>query len=226
MKPKGALSKTLTFALAFVMLTLLPTACSGAADESAPAPGAESAAETDAAPADAAPALAPGEEPAGAGTGEPANADTPTQTGKEGNPMAVITMEKGGVIEIEFYPEDAPTTVETFTTLTKKGFYDGLTFHRVEPGFVVQGGDPNGNGTGGPGYTVKAEFNRRPHQRGAVAMARSAHPDSAGSQFYNCFATAPHLDGQYTVFGQVVNGMDVVDGIQVGDKMKSVVIKE
>ena len=139
--------------------------------------------------------------------------------------MATITMEKGGVIEIELYPDSAPKTVENFVTLSKKGFYNGLTFHRVEPGFVVQGGDPNGNGTGGPGYSIKAEFNERLHQRGTVAMARASDPDSAGSQFYICLAPAPSLDRQYTVFGKVVKGMDVVDKIQIGDKMKSVTIK-
>jgi len=141
------------------------------------------------------------------------------------NPMATITMEKGGAIEIELHPDSAPKTAENFVTLAKKGFYNGLTFHRVEPGFVAQGGDPNGNGTGGPGYSIKAEFNERPHKRGAVAMARAADPDSAGSQFYICLAPAPFLDGKYTVFGQVVKGMDVVDKIQIGDKMKSVTIK-
>ena len=104
---------------------------------------------------------------------------------------AVITMEKGGEIKIEFFPEDAPKTVENFVTLAKKGFYDGLTFHRVEPGFVVQGGDPKGNGTGGPGYKIKAEFNKQKHVRGAVAMARSQDPDSAGSQFYITLGPRP-----------------------------------
>ncbi len=139
---------------------------------------------------------------------------------------AVITMEKGGEIKIDFYPADAPKTVENFVTLAKKGFYDGLTFHRVEPGFVAQGGDPKGNGTGGPGYQIKAEFNKQKHVRGTVAMARSQNPDSAGSQFYICFKPAPFLDGQYTVFGIVTSGMDVVDGIKIGDKMKSVKIVE
>ena len=137
------------------------------------------------------------------------------------HPTAVITMEKGGEIRIELYPEDAPKTVESFITLAKKGFYDGLTFHRVVPGFVAQGGDPKGDGTGGPGYTLKAEFNKRKHVRGTVAMARSQSPDSAGSQFYICFAPAPHLDNNYTVFGQVTSGMDVVDRIKLGDKMKT-----
>jgi peptidylprolyl isomerase/peptidyl-prolyl cis-trans isomerase B (cyclophilin B) len=146
--------------------------------------------------------------------------------GKPMHPVAVITMEKGGQIRIELYSEDAPKTVESFVTLARKGFYNGLTFHRVVPGFVAQGGDPKGDGTGGPGYTLKAEFNPRKHVRGAVAMARSAHPDSAGSQFYICFAPASHLDGQYTVFGQVVKGMEVVDGIKVGDWMKTVKIEQ
>jgi peptidyl-prolyl cis-trans isomerase B (cyclophilin B) len=146
--------------------------------------------------------------------------------GKPMHPTAVITMDKGGEIRIELFPEDAPKTVESFVTLSKKGFYDGLTFHRVVPGFVAQGGDPKGDGTGGPGYTLKAEFNKKKHVRGTVAMARSASPDSAGSQFYICFAPAPHLDGQYTVFGQVVKGMEVVDQIKVGDRMKTVRIEE
>jgi peptidylprolyl isomerase/peptidyl-prolyl cis-trans isomerase B (cyclophilin B) len=146
--------------------------------------------------------------------------------GKPMHPTAVIAMDKGGEIRIELYPEDAPKTVESFITLTRKGFYNGLTFHRVEPGFVAQGGDPNGDGSGGPGYKLKAEFNKRKHTRGTVAMARTRDPDSAGSQFYICFAPAAHLDGQYTVFGQVVQGMDVVDRIKVGDKMKTVRIEE
>jgi peptidyl-prolyl cis-trans isomerase B (cyclophilin B) len=141
-------------------------------------------------------------------------------------PVAVIVMEKGGEIRIELFPQDAPKTVESFTTLARKGFYDGLTFHRIVPGFVAQGGDPKGDGTGGPGYTLKAEFNQRKHVRGTVAMARSQHPDSAGSQFYICFAPAPHLDGNYTIFGQVTTGMEVVDRLQRGDRMRSVRIEE
>jgi peptidylprolyl isomerase/peptidyl-prolyl cis-trans isomerase B (cyclophilin B) len=139
---------------------------------------------------------------------------------------AVITLEKGGEIVIEFFPQDAPKTVENFVTLAKKGFYNGLTFHRVVPGFVAQGGDPRGNGTGGPGYTVKAEFNKQKHLRGTLAMARSQDPDSAGSQFYICLGPQPSLDGQYTVFGKVTKGMEIVDGIKVGDRMKTVRIVE
>ena len=138
----------------------------------------------------------------------------------------VIALEKGGEIRIEFFAEDAPKTVENFVTLAKKGFYNGLNFHRVVPDFVVQGGCPKGNGTGGPGYTIKAEFNKHKHVRGTVAMARSQHPDSAGSQFYICYGTTPHLDGQYTVFGKVVSGMEHVDRIKQGDKMTSVSIVE
>ncbi len=140
--------------------------------------------------------------------------------------IGVIALEKGGEIRLEFFPEDAPKTVENFVTLAKKGFYNGLNFHRVVPDFVVQGGCPTGNGTGGPGYTVKAEFNKQKHVRGTLAMARSQHPDSAGSQFYICYGNTPHLDGQYTVFGKVVSGMELVDRIKQGDKMTSVTITE
>jgi cyclophilin family peptidyl-prolyl cis-trans isomerase len=163
------------------------------------------------------------------GAPSPAGAQQPTppsQGAKQVKQSAVITMEKGGEIKIDFFPADAPKTVENFVKLAKQGFYDGLTFHRVEPGFVVQGGDPKGTGMGGPGYTIKAEFNKQPHARGAVAMARTNDPDSAGSQFYIVLAPANFLDGKYTVFGTVTSGMDVVDKIRVGDKMKSVKIVE
>jgi peptidyl-prolyl cis-trans isomerase B (cyclophilin B) len=139
---------------------------------------------------------------------------------------AVIALDKGGEITIEFFPDDAPKTVENFVTLAKKGFYDNLTFHRVVPGFVVQGGDPKGDGTGGPGYNIKAEFNKNKHVRGSLAMARSAQPDSAGSQFYITYGPQPHLDGSYTVFGKVVSGMEHVDKIKPGDRMKTVRIVE
>jgi peptidyl-prolyl cis-trans isomerase B (cyclophilin B) len=125
-----------------------------------------------------------------------------------------------GDMTIRFFPEAAPNHVNNFTVLARKGFYDGTTFHRVIPGFMIQGGDPNSrkadrslHGTGGPGYRLKAEFNDRPHERGTVSMARSRHPDSAGSQFFICVADAPHLDGQYTVFGQVIEGMPTADAI-------------
>jgi peptidyl-prolyl cis-trans isomerase B (cyclophilin B) len=157
----------------------------------------------------------------------PAGAQQPApQGGKKVKQTAVITMDKGGEITIEFFPEDAPKTVENFVTLAKKGFYDGLTFHRVESNFVVQGGDPQGDGSGGPGHTIKDEFNQQKHVRGVVAMARTPAPNSAGSQFYITLGPAHFLDGQYTVFGKVTSGMDVVDKIRKGDKMKSVKIIE
>jgi peptidyl-prolyl cis-trans isomerase B (cyclophilin B) len=168
--------------------------------------------------------------PKAADPAAPAKPDAkPAEPKKGSRPVkqsAVITMEKGGDIVIEFYPEDAPKTVENFVTLAKKGFYNGVTFHRREEGFVIQGGDPKGNGTGGPGYTIPAEFNKQKHVRGAVAMARTQDPNSAGSQFYICLAPANFLDGQYTVFGIVTKGMDVVDKVKVGDKMKTVKIVE
>jgi peptidyl-prolyl cis-trans isomerase B (cyclophilin B) len=142
-----------------------------------------------------------------------------TQTG-------IITLENGNEIHLDFFPKDAPKTVENFVTLAKKGFYNGLTFHRVVPGFVVQGGCPKGNGTGGPGYTIAAEFNQNKHVRGSLAMARSQDPDSAGSQFYITYGAQPHLDNNYTVFGKVTSGMEHVDRIKQGDRMKSVTIVE
>src|SRR5438552_2962938 len=137
-------------------------------------------------------------------------------------PEAVVTLENGGEIRIELFPADAPRHVDNFVKLASRGFYDGQRFHRVVPNFVVQIGCPKGNGSGGPGYNVPAEFNAQKHVRGTVAMARSQHPDSAGSQFYICYGPTPHLDGNYTVFGHVVAGMEHVDRIQQGDRMASV----
>jgi len=138
----------------------------------------------------------------------------------KGNHISMITSD--GEIKIELYPEIAPNTVANFKALADKGFYDGLKFHRVIAGFMAQGGDPFGTGMGGPGYSVKAEFNGLHHRRGTLAMARSEDPDSAGSQFYICFQPRPDLDGQYTVFGQVIKGMDIVDKIKVGTVIKKV----
>lgn len=127
---------------------------------------------------------------------------------------------KFGNIELKFFPDVAPNHVNNFIELAKKGFYDGTIFHRVIPGFMIQGGDPNSknpdkssHGTGGPGHTVKAEFNDKPHKRGTLSMARSGHPDSAGSQFFICVGDARFLDKQYSVFGEAVSGLDVVDKI-------------
>ena len=128
-------------------------------------------------------------------------------------------MANGKKIKIELYPDTAPITVENFIKLVRDGFYDGLTFHRVIPGFMIQGGCPNGTGTGGPGWHIKGEFasngveNPLKHTRGVISMARAMDPDSAGSQFFIMHQDAPHLDGQYAAFGKVVEGMDVVDEI-------------
>ena len=152
---------------------------------------------------------------------------TPEEIKKMSETSAVIET-KFGNIDLRFSPHLAPNHVYTFIELAKKGFYDGTTFHRVIPGFMIQGGDPNTknpdrsrHGMGGPGHTIKAEFNEKPHKRGTLSMARSANPDSAGSQFFLCVADAPFLDGKYTVFGEVVSGMDVADQIisQARDKM-------
>jgi peptidyl-prolyl cis-trans isomerase B (cyclophilin B) len=136
--------------------------------------------------------------------------------------QARIVTQQGDIV-FTFFPEDAPLTVASFIKLARNGFYDGLTFHRVEPGFVIQGGCPLGTGTGGPGYRLKAEFNDRLHDAGAVAMARSQSPDSAGSQFYVCLEDAHFLDHNYTVFGRVTSGLDVARRIKVGDVMKVVI---
>ncbi|HIV87003.1 MAG TPA: peptidylprolyl isomerase [Candidatus Pygmaiobacter gallistercoris] len=133
--------------------------------------------------------------------------------------MVVITMENGGEIKLELDPTAAPKTVENFLRLVRDGFYDGLTFHRVIPGFMIQGGCPLGTGTGGPGWTIVGEFasngHKNPllHKRGVISMARAASPNSAGSQFFIMHADAPHLDGDYAAFGRVVEGMEVVDEI-------------
>ena len=144
---------------------------------------------------------------------------SPEEVKKMSEQQAVIHT-KFGDITLKFYPESAPNHVKNFIELAEKGFYNGTTFHRVVPKFVIQGGDPNTknpdrskHGMGGPGYSVKAEFSNKPHKRGTLSMARSAHPDSAGSQFFICVADAPFLDGKYTVFGEAVTGMEVVDKI-------------
>jgi len=144
---------------------------------------------------------------------------TPQEIKKMSETTAVLET-KFGSITLKFFPDVAPGHVKNFIDLAKKGFYDGTTFHRVIPGFMIQGGDPNSknpdkrtHGTGGPGYTIKAEFNDKPHKRGTLSMARAQSPDSAGSQFFICVKDSPFLDRQYTVFGEVVSGMDVADKI-------------
>lgn len=135
------------------------------------------------------------------------------------NPIVTIEMENGGIIKAELYPEVAPNTVNNFISLINKGFYNGVIFHRVIPGFTIQGGDPKGQGIGGPGYSIKGEFtanrfeNNLKHDRGVLSMARTMNPNSAGSQFFIMVEKAPHLDGQYASFGKVIEGMDVADAI-------------
>ena len=140
------------------------------------------------------------------------------------NPIVTFEMEDGGKMVAELYPEVAPNTVNNFISLVKSGFYNGLIFHRVIPGFMIQGGCPQGTGTGGPGYSIKGEFsangvpNDLKHSRGVLSMARAMHPDSAGSQFFIMVAPAPHLDGQYAAFGKVIEGLDVADAIVSADR--------
>jgi peptidyl-prolyl cis-trans isomerase B (cyclophilin B) len=141
-------------------------------------------------------------------------------TGSDVKEVAVLKTSEGEMV-VEFWPDVAPKTVENFKELARKGFYDGTAFHRIIKGFMIQGGDPNTKdlakeasyGTGGPGYTIKAEFNQRKHVRGVLSMARSASPDSAGSQFFVCHGAAPFLDGKYTAFGQLIKGDDVLEKI-------------
>ena len=135
------------------------------------------------------------------------------------NPIVTFTMEDGGVFKAELYPEIAPQSVNNFVSLVSKGFYDGLIFHRVIPGFMIQGGDPEGTGMGGPGYSIKGEFtsngfqNDLKHDKGVLSMARSMRPNSAGSQFFVMHEKSPHLDGDYAAFGKVIEGQEVVDAI-------------
>ena len=137
----------------------------------------------------------------------------------EAYPIATIEMENGDVMKLELYPDVAPNTVANFIELANAGFYDGLIFHRVIPGFMIQGGDPQGTGLGGPGYRIAGEFtangfeNRLPHERGVISMARAQHPDSAGSQFFIMHADYPPLDGQYAAFGRVIEGIETVDHV-------------
>ena len=135
------------------------------------------------------------------------------------NPIVTIEMENGDVMKAELYPEVAPNTVNNFISLVNKGFYDGVIFHRVISGFMIQGGDPKGTGVGGPGYSIKGEFtgngfkNDLKHDRGVLSMARTMAPNSAGSQFFIMHQNSPHLDGQYAAFGKIIEGLDVVDKI-------------
>ena len=170
---------------------------------------------------------------AGAATAQDKTPAPPRAAAKA--PTALITLEKGGEIVLELWPQDAPRHVENFVKLANQKFYDGQRVHRVEPGFVVQFGDPQSKtkpiddpsmGSGGPGYTIKGEFNSRKFERGVLGMARTNDPDSAGSQVYMMLGPAPFLNGKYTAFGQVTKGMDVVDKIRVGDRITSIKVVE
>ena len=158
-------------------------------------------------------------------THQPPTAEESSTIAAEAKKLQARIKTKRGDIVFSFYPGDAPNTVASFVKLARAGFYDGLTFHRVEPNFVIQGGCPLGTGTGDAGYKLREEFNARPHVAGTVAMARAQSPNSAGSQFYICLADARFLDRQYTVFGQVTAGMDIVKQIRVGDVMEKVTIE-
>lgn len=157
-------------------------------------------------------------------TAAPTPEEVKTYTERARESRVRIATDKGDIV-FTFFPDDAPVHTAAFMKLAEEGFYDGLAFHRVEPGFVIQGGDPDGDGTGGPGYRLKAEFNKQPHVRGTVAMARSSNPDSAGSQFYICLADARFLDNNYTVFGQMSEGFETLDAIKRGDKMNLVTVE-
>ena len=158
--------------------------------------------------------------------GQPANSAIPADVKleKATNPVIKISTQKGDMI-LELFPDSAPKHVESMLNLINKGFYNGLTVHRVVPGFVIQGGCPYGTGTGDAGYKLKAEFNSRKHLKGTLAMARAMDPNSAGSQFYICLEPQPYLDGQYTVFGQLRSGHDVPEKIVKGDKMTITILQ-
>ncbi|WP_172251784.1 peptidylprolyl isomerase [Saccharibacillus deserti] len=188
----------LRFALtALLMLTLLVLAACGSKTPQASAPA--------------------GTETPGTDSGTQASPEP--APGSEGKPIVTIEMDNGGIIKLELYPEIAPNTVNNFISLVKSGFYDGVAFHRIVPGFVIQGGDPEGTGGGGPGYAIKGEFtsngfdNTLLHTEGVLSMARTNEPDSAGSQFFIMLADQPSLDEQYAAFGKVTAGMDVVQAI-------------
>jgi peptidyl-prolyl cis-trans isomerase B (cyclophilin B) len=217
------LASWLACLLTAVLLLVTVTGCSTSAPY-APTGGTDAGAAAGQPPAETQPAPAqptPGQEPLHTGTYK-----------VQGNETVAIRTSQG-TMTVKLYPKDAPNTVATFLELVDSKFYDSTLFHRVEPGFVIQGGDPLSKspsadpamfGTGGPGFRLKSEFNRQKHVAGAVAMARSEDPDSAGSQFYITLAPQPTLDDQYTVFGQVVSGMDVVTRIKKGDKIVSMTI--
>ncbi|WP_150265858.1 peptidylprolyl isomerase [Paenibacillus tepidiphilus] len=193
-----------------LMLALLLLAVAGCGNKPAANNAANNAPQSN---ATAEPSAAPQDNASGAAQGE----GVPSETAS--HPVVTIEMEDGGIIKAELYPEVAPNTVNNFISLIKQGFYDGTIFHRVIPGFMIQGGDPDGTGMGGPDYSIAGEFtangftNNLAHTTGVLSMARSQAMDSAGSQFFIMAADSPHLDGQYAAFGKVIEGLDVVDAI-------------
>ncbi len=200
------------FCIAMTVLMLLSLACSTATantytTDGAAAPGVQTGEQT-------------GEQTTEQQPAQPAqNETTTTEEGTMNKPIATITMKDGSVMKLELYPDVAPNTVKNFISLANSGFYDGLTFHRIIAGFMIQGGDPLGNGMGGPDYSIKGEFasngfeNNLNHTRGVISMARAMNPDSAGSQFFIMHADAPHLDGSYAAFGMLIEGFTVLDKI-------------
>ena len=210
--------------------TTAPTAATPVTTPSVPAAAAVPPAPSGALAASGASVGASGGVPAPSGSAGPAalasNPHPDLAIDESGLSKATVTLTTSqGVIKFKFYPQDAPNTVNRIVELINQGFYNGLSWHRVVPGFVIQGGDPQGNGTGGSGQKLKAEFNNRRHIEGAVAMARGADKDSADSQFYIALGTFPHLDHSYTVFGQVVEGLDAARKIKVGDKIVSMIVQ-
>ena len=208
------LDKLILIILAVVLLSFAAAGCSSKQSSSSQSKGGQGAAP-----------------PAAPQTTEAAKKQDSTP--KAGKHLYAVIETNRGKIVFEMFPDKAPKTVENFIKLADAGFYNGVKWHRVVPGFVIQGGDPNSkdndpnnDGMGGPGYTIPAEFNDMHHEKGTVAMARSQDPDSAGSQFYICLTPQPQLDGQYTVFGQVTEGLDVIDAIQQYDVMNKVYIEE
>lgn len=182
----------------------------------------QSATDTAATATETAPAAEPA---AGSAPATPANYDLTTDSEGLSKAVATMTLESGAVIKWRFYSNDAPNTVKRIAQLIAEGFYNGIVFHRVEPGFVVQAGDPTGTGAGGSGVKLKAEFNKHKHVAGIVSMARTSDPDSADSQFFIMLGTSEFLDGKYTVIGKVVEGLDNVQNIQQGNKIKTFVIQ-
>lgn len=211
--PMGIVLAILTLIVVGVIYTRSPVPDSTDIQATAPSPSATGASPTPN------PSASPGPIPS-------SNPNPDLSTDESGLSKAtVILATSQGMIKFKFYPQDAPNTVNRIIELVSQGFYTGLSWHRVVPGFVIQGGDPQNNGTGGSGKALKAEFNDRRHIEGVVAMARGSDPDSADSQFYITLGTFPHLDHSYTVFGQVIQGIDVARKIKPGDKINWMAIE-